>query len=162
VGVRTTVDACSQVTCPFYGGQIQDRVSLTAGSSIDLDVLSANPGVALSSVNLDAGIVTAGTNPNGRIVLTGPAPSGGAAVSLSSNQGALVVPSKVTVSPGQSTATFSASTNAVSSAVSATVTGNYNDLARTASLTINPGAVTLSSVSLNPSTVTGERLRRVR
>ncbi len=145
--------ACSQATCPTYGGQMQDSVSMTANSSVTL-YLNAGSGVTLASLSLNPATVSGGTSSTGTVTLSGPAPSGGVVVGLASNSTSASVPGTVTVSAGSLTATFPVATTAVTSSTTDTITANYAGATQTAALTINP-AVALSSVSLNPIAVTG-------
>jgi hypothetical protein len=113
----------------------------------------------LSALSLNPTSVTGGASSTGTVTLSGPAPSGGAVVSLSSNNtNAARVPASVTVAAGATSASFTVSTSAVSATTTVTITAVYAGTTRTASLTVNPGTpppVTLSSLTLNPTTVTG-------
>ena len=115
-----------------------------------------SPTVVLSSVSLNPTSVIGGNSSTGTVILSAPAPTGGAVVTLgSSNTGfAQLVPS-VTVPAGSTNATFSVTTGTVTSSIQVTISGTYPvGTTRTAALTVMP-AVTLASVSLNPTTVTG-------
>jgi hypothetical protein len=144
--------ACSRPTCPYYAGQIQDRVSLKANSNISLS-LTATSGVALSSVTLTAGSVTGGAQVDGLVTITEPAPSNGVYVSLTSTNSAVSVPGTVFIAAGNSSVTFLASTSKVFSSVTSAITASYNDLNRVTSLTVVP-TPSVVSLSLSPSTVT--------
>src|SRR3990172_9331244 len=87
--------------------------------------------------------------------MTGPAPAGGATVTLSDNSWFVSVPPTITVAAGNTSATFTVTTTAVSATTSATISAVYGGAARTAVLTVTPPAVSLSSLSLNPTSVTG-------
>ena len=117
-------------------------------------VLPEASALTLSSVSLSPTTVTGGTSSTGTVTLSSAAPTGGAVVTLGSSSASATVPASVTVAAGATTATFTVTTTAVSSTTSVTISGAYNGT-QTATLTINPPAVTLSSVSLNPTTVTG-------
>ena len=145
--------ACSQGTCPTYGGQLQDSVLMAAQSTVTLS-LSAGQGIALSSVSLNPSTVTGGTPSTGTVTLSGPAPSGGVVIGLSSNGSSATVPASVTVNAGSFAATFAVATTAVTASTTATITASYNGVNVTAALSITP-AVALSSVTLNPSSVAG-------
>ena len=107
---------------------------------------------ALASVGLSPASVTGGTSSTGTVTLTGPAPSGGAVVTLtSSNTSAAHLPASVTVASGATTATFTITTSAVASNASVTISGTHG-VTETATLTVTAAA--LSSVSLNPASVT--------
>jgi len=111
----------------------------------------------LSSMALNPASVTGGSPSTGTVTLSGPAPSGGAAVSLSSdNTAAATVPASVTVAAGASSSTFTVSTSTVTASAPVTITGSYGGVTKTASLTVTPpGSATLSSIALNPMSVTG-------
>jgi hypothetical protein len=122
-----------------YGGQ-SARVTLTI-----------NP-ASVASVSLSPNIVVGGNTSTGSVTLSGPAPAGGTVIALSSDSAAAVVPANVTVLAGATAATFPISTNAVSSVTAANIGAIYYST-QSAALTINPPALT--SVSLNPTSVTG-------
>ncbi len=104
---------------------------------------------ALSSLALSPTSVTGGASSVGTVTLTAPAPSGGTAVSLTSSNAAVAVPSSVTVPGGQSGASFAASTNTVGAPTSVTVTASAAGVSRTAVLTVNPpSSGTLAAPSL--------------
>ena len=111
----------------------------------------------LLSVALNPMSVTGGTSSTGTVTLSGPAPSGGAAVNLSSSSSAATVPASVPVTYGASSATFTVTTSAVSASTPVTITASYAGATTTASLTVMPqtSSPTLSSVALNPTSVTG-------
>jgi len=116
--------------------------------------------VTLSSLSLNPTSVTGGTQSStGTVTLSGAAPAGGAVVALSSSNTTVArTPSSVTVAAGATTATFAVGTSAVSAATAVTISASYAGATKTASLTVNPAApppVTLSSLSLNPTSVTG-------
>src|SRR6266576_2936252 len=111
----------------------------------------------LSSIAPSPMSVTGGSPSMGTVTLSGPAPSGGAAVSLSSdNTTAATVPASVTVAAGASSATFTVSTSSVTASTSVNISASYAGVTKTASLTVQPQALpTLSSLTLNPTSVTG-------
>ena len=113
--------------------------------------------VSLSSVAVSPSSVTGGSSSTGTVTLSGAAPAGGATVTLtSSNTTAAQVPASVTVAAGATTATFSITTSSVANSTSVTLSGSYNGSVKTATLTVNPAStVSLSSVAVSPTTVTG-------
>ncbi len=116
--------------------------------------VTGNSAVTLSSLTLNPTTVVGGSISTGTVTLSGPAPSGGAIVSLTSSNTAVArVPASVTVAAGQSTAAFSVTTYAVTTATSVTLTASYSGNKVSATLTVNPPA--LSAVTLSPSTVKG-------
>ena len=121
---------------------------------------AASAAVTLSTLALNPTAVTGGTQSStGTVTLSGAAPSGGVVVSLSSNNTtAARVPASVTVAAGATTASFTVSTSAVSASTAVTISAAYGGTTRTAALTVNPAApppVTLSTLALNPTSVTG-------
>jgi hypothetical protein len=113
--------------------------------------LTINPPVLLSVALNPTGVV-GGNSSTGTVTLNDPAPAGGSVVTLSSNSGAATASASVTVAAGNTTANFTVNTVAVGSITTATIGGTYNGT-QSAPLTINPPVV--SSVALNPATVTG-------
>jgi hypothetical protein len=111
----------------------------------------------LSSVGLNPTNVTGGSSSTGTVALSEPASNGGVAVNLSSSSSAATVPASVTVAYGASSANFTVNTGAVTANTPVTITASYGGVAKTASLTVVPtqAATTLSSVTLNPTSVTG-------
>ncbi len=136
-----TSTASATISASFNGGTQTAILTLTVSSS------------AVSSVTLNPTSVTGGTSSTGTVTLSSAAPTGGAVVSLSSNNAAATVPASVTVAAGATTATFTVTTTAVASTASATISGTYNSGTQTGTLTVNPPVV--SSVTLNPTSVTG-------
>ena len=115
--------------------------------------------VSLSSLALNPTSVTGGNSSTGTVTLSGAAPSGGAQVTLSSSNTVVArVPSSVTVAAGATSATFTVSTSAVTASTTVSISGTYGGVTRSASLTVTPApppAPTLSSLTLNPTSVTG-------
>ena len=106
------------------------------------------------TLGLNPTSVAGGVSSQGTVTLSSAAPAGGAVVTLgSSNATVAAVPATVTVAAGQTTATFSITTTAVSTATPATITASYSGSNGSATLTVNPAAI--STVSLSPTTVTG-------
>ena len=73
------------------------------------------------------------------VFLNGRAPTGGATISLMSDNSAITVPPTVTVPAGTMSATFTANSMPVSSAVIANITGQYAGASVSVSLTVVPG-----------------------
>jgi thermitase len=112
---------------------------------------------SLSSLTLNPTSVVGGNSSTGTVTLTAPAPSGGFVVNLSSsNTNVATVPSTVTVPAGATSANFTVSTQAVSSATNVTITASAGGISRTATLTVNPApSVTLQSLTIRPTSVWG-------
>jgi hypothetical protein len=115
---------------------------------------------ALSTLSLSPLTVTGGNSSQGVVTLTSAAPSGGALVALSSsNTSVATTPTSVTVPAGATSASFGVTTRSVTASTSVTISASYNGVARTALLNVQPAAtpqpITLSSLTLNPTSVTG-------
>ena len=120
---------------------------------------------ALASLLVNPSSVAGGTSSAGIVTLSAAAPAGGALVTLADNSPAATVPASVRVPEGATTATFSVTTTQVAASTNATLTGTYNGLSRAATLTITaasappppppPAQPTLSSLVVNPTSVTG-------
>ena len=115
--------------------------------------LTLMPAVTLSSLSLDPTSVTGGTPSTGTVTLNTAAPAGGTAVALSSSNTAVaIVPAIVTVPAGATSANFTVATSPVTASTSVAISGTYSGVTGGAWLTVIP-ATTLSSMSLNPSSV---------
>lgn len=116
-----------------------------------IEVKAAAPVPALTAVAVSPTSVVGGTSATVTVTLAGPAPSGGVVVNLGDNSAAIGLPSQVTVPAGQSTASALATTSAVPSDTTGTITASANGVTRSVPLTVL--APRLSSLTLNPSTV---------
>src|SRR5436190_1965522 len=139
-----------------YGGQYISHVQVSRGQTITLPVMSAPP-VSVSSLTLNPTSVTGGRQSStGTVTLSGLAPAGGAQVALSSSNAAASVPSSVTVPAASTSATFTMSTTAVAASTPVTISASYGGASTSASLTVTPPPLpTVSSLTLNPTSVTG-------
>ncbi|MBS1871611.1 MAG: hypothetical protein JSU00_00245 [Acidobacteria bacterium] len=105
----------------------------------------------LSGLTLSATPVVGGNSVTGTVTLGSAAPSGGAVVALSTDAQYAQTPASVTIGGGQSSATFTITTTAVTSAQAVTVSASYNGTSKTAVLTVNP----LFTLALANDSVTG-------
>jgi hypothetical protein len=111
---------------------------------------------ALNGVSVSPSTVTGGQSTTGTVSLTGAAPATGAVVSLASANPAASVPSSVAVPANASSANFVVNTSTVSSTTIGNITATYAGVNKSATLTVNaPAPATLSSLTLNPTTVVG-------
>jgi hypothetical protein len=113
---------------------------------------------SLAGIALNPAGVVGGNTSEGTASLTSAAPSGGAVVTLSSsNTSAATVPASVTVPAGAFSATFTVSTASVTASTSLTISGAFGGIARSATLTVTPPPppASLSTVAVNPASVTG-------
>lgn len=108
------------------------------------------------SISLNPTSLVGGHNSSGTVTINYPAPTGGLTVALSSDQVAAGVPSVITVPAGQTSATFTVNTTAVSTKTIATITA-MPGIDQTATLTIQPAPV--STLSFSPSSVVGGNTR---
>ncbi len=112
--------------------------------------------LALYRLTIDPPNVAGGSSAVGTVTLTGAAPNGGADVPLTSSDPAVATtPTRVTVKRGDTAATFTIATRAVTTAATVDIAGSYGGLTQRDSLTvIPPSAITLLQLTLNPSSVT--------
>jgi hypothetical protein len=108
------------------------------------------------SVTLKAPVIEGGQSTTGSVLLTNVAPTGGATVALaSSNIGVATVPVNVVVPAGQLTASFPITTTPVATQTPVTISASLPPgTTQSATLTAVP-APTPSSLTLNPSSVSG-------
>jgi trimeric autotransporter adhesin len=163
----TVPSGSTSATFPITTVQVGSTVviNITAGlnSQFASAGLTINPvltGPGISSFTLNPINVTGGSSSHGAVALNGPAPSGGAVVSLSSgNTSVAAVPSKVTIVAGATSASFTVTTASVTGTNVVNLSATYNSVVAPANLTVAPSAppppASLSSLTLNPTSVTG-------
>ena len=95
--------------------------------------------LSLAALTLASSSVVGGNSVQGTVRLSAAAPAA-TVVTLASSNAAATVPASVTVAAGASSANFTVNTTAVSAITSATISGTFNGLTRSATLTINPVA----------------------
>jgi len=139
-----SVAASPNISAAFGG------VTLTATLNV------SPPPAILTGLAINPLSVVGGASPTGTLTLNAVAPAGGAVVLMTSTNLAIVTtPRTVTVPAGSISVTFPVSTFTVAAATQVTITGNYNGTA-SATMTISPATATaVSSVTLNPTSVTG-------
>jgi len=126
-----------------------------SGSTTQTAVLTVQP-PALTGLVLTSTSVVGGsqTTLSGTVTLSGAAATAGDRVTLkSSNTKVATVPAYVTVTSGESSATFSVTHLLVSSAGTTTITATFNGVTESAVLTVNP--FQLASLAVSPTTVYG-------
>jgi hypothetical protein len=150
VAANATTATFTVTTAPV-GSNASVAISATYGATRTGTLTVTTP--AMNTLTLNPSSVVGSGSSVGTVTLTGPAPAGGAVVTLSSNNTpAAQVPASITVPANATTATFTITTNPVASNASVTITATRG-VAKTAVLTIT--APTLSSLTLNPTTVRG-------
>ena len=98
------------------------------------------PPLALSAVSVNPTAVVGGNPSTGTATLNRAAPAGGVSVALSTDNTVASVPASVTVPAGETSASFQVSTTAVAASTSAIITGVFDGVSRSATLTVNPAA----------------------
>jgi len=156
--VPTSVNVAANASSATFpvttlGVSTSTAVTITAsyGGANVTTTLTVNP--LLSSVSVNPTAVVGPTGSTGTVTLAGPAPAGGISVSLQSNSSAATVATSVSVAANATSATFPVTTVAVAGSTPVTITASYNNVSVTATLTVNPPA--LSAVSVNPTSVVG-------
>jgi hypothetical protein len=105
----------------------------------------------VTGFSLSTSSVKGGNGLTGTVSFSGSPPLGGAIVLLASDNLAVQVPATVSLGFGQSSASFSISTAAVSDPQSSTITATYGESTLSATLSVKP----LLTIALAPSAVTG-------
>ena len=119
---------------------------------------TAPPPATLSTMDTNPSSVVGGNASSTTVVLSTGAPDGGAVVALSSsNPQVASVPASVTIPANGFTGTATITTSPVAANTTVTITASYNGTTRSAALTVTTqaGAVTLQSLVLSPSSVSG-------
>ena len=147
-----TLSASFPISTTSVSSSVSATITATQGGTSKVAILTVNP-LALASLSLYPVSVTGGSTSTGTVMLNGPAGPGGVVVALASSLTAATCPSSVTISAGQSNASFTVATSAVKAQVSVTITAKLNSVSQTANLMIAPPA--LASVGLNPTSLSG-------
>ena len=127
------------VTATYNGGSAQGSVTIYP--------------LVLLGFNLNPVEVTGGSNVAGTVEISGLAPSGGVNVSLSSNSTLVQLPPTVNIPQGSASASFTATTSAVSSVNNVALTASCNGVSYSLPLTLVPPLPYLASLSFSPATV---------
>jgi FG-GAP-like repeat len=136
-------------------------LSATVGTSTltrEVTVRATPAATRVNSFFLDPFDVPGGTSSTGLVVLNGSAPAGGAVVTLvSANTEVATMPPSVTVPAGSDRVSFAIATRPVSSNTTVTLTANFNGTWTATSLIVTPtpGAASLASLAVSPSSVVG-------
>jgi len=108
----------------------------------------------LSQIAISPNALVGGYNTTVRVTLFEPAPAGGAEVALSSSDPSrFAVPATTTVPAGQQTVALVLPTQIVQTKGSADVTATLLGVSRTATITTDPFLVSLTGLTVNPSTI---------
>ena len=109
--------------------------------------------IDINSLTLSPTEVNGGSLSTGMVTLNGPAPKGGLVVHLKTSFSAASVLGSVTVSQGQTSASFTIKTTGVAAQKAVNISASYGTVVLTAVLTIDPPVLT--GLNFNPSSVTG-------
>jgi len=118
----------------------------------------ADVGLSISSLAVSPSTVAGRTSSTGTATLSAAAPAGGATVTLASSNPAVVgVPASVTVPAGAASTSFAITTTTVAASTALSISGTFGGVTRTAVLTVTPvaAAPSLSSVTVDPTSVVG-------
>lgn len=139
VDVGTPGSATAQVPINTFAVNASTSATLTAsyGSVSKMQSITVNP-AAFSAISLSPTSVVGGKPSTGTVTLTGPAGSSTVIVNLSSNNAAVKVPASVTVPAGSSSKTFPITTSAVTKNTAVTITGKWNTLTKSTTITLTP------------------------
>lgn len=125
--------------------------TLTIGDKTHTISQSAPP--LLTSLTVIPSTVIGGRVSNGNVTLDTPAPASGVTITLSDNSPAINMPTSVIVPAGLKSQKFQITTSAVALSQSGTITAQLGAISKTASLVLQPLALT--SFKLSQSTVAG-------
>ncbi len=163
--LRVTVDPVNGVTVQYVRASLAaaggTNGAIAESYNIPAPATSGSP--AVSSLTLNPTIVVGnGVYSTGTVTLSGPVPSNSSGVQVtlaSSNPNAATVPPQpISIPTGSRTGTFTATsqqvTSSASTIITATATANGSGSAQ-ATLTVNPVATGLTSLTLNPTSVVG-------
>jgi hypothetical protein len=93
--------------------------------------------LSLSALTLSPTTVVGGNSAQGTVTLSAAAPAA-TTITLASSNASATVPASVTVAAGASSASFTVATGTVNATMSAIISGTFNGVTRSSTLTINP------------------------
>ncbi len=144
---------------PTTGQEYRGQLAIGANGTVIIcaektDLRAFNtPASSVASVSVTPSPLIAPIGATGTVTLNAPAPAAGWVVNFRSSSSYAVVPPSVTVAAGQTTATFSISTNQPPTATTCTITAADAGSSQTTPLVVYGDYVTL--LSLSPATVGG-------
>lgn len=117
--------------------------------------------ITVSALTLTPSTVTGGNAAQGTITLSATA-SAATVINLASSSAAASLPASVTVPAGASSANFNINTTTVTATTTATISATLNAITRSASLTLNPAAMSTDTVNITRAEYdSGKRQLRV-
>ncbi len=127
-----------------------DTPAKITATGVGQNTLTVSP--LLGGLFVSPSWILGGASSTGLVLLNANAPAGGAVVSLGVNNGAVNVPSTVTVPQGATQASFTATSSSVSTTTTTTITASLSGYNRTASLSLRPA---LQNLTVYPPTAPG-------
>lgn len=140
--LQTTASAAGPATVTASANGVSRNTILTVNST---------SGPSLATLTLSSSSVSGGSKVTGTVSLSAAALGGGAVLQLSSDSGVVQPPATVTIPFGRSSADFSISTSAVTTAESVSITASFNGATKSATLKVNPAF----TIDLGTDTVIG-------
>jgi hypothetical protein len=138
------------------------KVSASSGGATVSTTLFLFVSSAVSSVSLSPASLVGPASSTATVTLASAAPTGNAVVTLaSSNTVFAVVPNSVVVPAGQTRATFTVNAAQVTAATAVSILATYQNVSRSATLTINPPAPAPAQAVTLTVTATGRGGERV-
>jgi hypothetical protein len=117
-------------------GPVTATISASDGTVTIKTTLLVNP-PALTSLTLSPTAVDAGSSSTGTVTLSGPAPVGGTTVMLTSSKTSIAtVPASMTILAGNTSGTFTVTTNPSAGNSSVTITASLGTVSKSTTLTI--------------------------
>ncbi len=129
------------------------QISASYNGGLQLFTLSATAAVQLTSVSCAPSALGSNASTTCTVTLSG-APATAVAVAITSSSTVLSVPPTVTITLGQTSTTFSATTGTVGSTQAATVTATLNGVQQSTSVSFT-GVIIPSSLVCSPGSVIG-------
>ena len=109
--------------------------------------------MSIAAFSTSPDFVAGGNSAQGTVTLSSPAPASGAEVVLTSASSVVTMPASVTVAPGQVSATFTITTQAVAEETHVVLSAAFNGSTRTTTLTVTGSRI--DDVLVQPSSVVG-------
>lgn len=146
--------AASVVAFVACGTPLQEAPSGAFAGMAVHEASTASSSIVVTGVTLAPAVLTGGKSTQVTVHLSAAAPTGGVSVQLGNSDGSVVTtPATVTVPAGQTSASATATTHAVTASTNVAVSGIYNDTVASALLTVNPAPSAPFSITLQPSTL---------
>ena len=128
-------------------------ITATLGRTSKAAQITVIPALQLA---LAGSAVVGGNSVSGTVSIADSAPIVGANITLKSSDASATVPYMVVIPSGQTFASFTITTTAVTAARTVSISATYGNLTQSATLTVNPpGSPTLMGVAISPDHVTG-------